>query len=72
MGKPASQFIGFTTLFKVKGPRRGQGTDFLQQATSFPLNHHYTGNSNKGNQNIIVKELTYTRYVFLSKNFLLR
>lgn len=61
MEKPASQFIGFTTLFKVKGSRRGQGKDFLWQATSFPLNHHYTGNSNKRNRNIIMKELTYTR-----------
>jgi len=45
----------------MKGSRSGQGTDFLRQATSFPLNHHFAGNSNKGNQNIIVKELTYTR-----------
>jgi len=45
----------------MKGSGRSQGRDFLRQATSFPLNHHFTGNSNKGNQNIILKELTYTR-----------
>jgi hypothetical protein len=56
MEQPASQFIRFKrNLTWGNQEERGQGTEVLGQARPFPQNHHFTGNSTKGNQKIIVK-----------------